>query len=443
MICEKCKKSVPINSEYCPYCGNSIVHDLKKHEVKNNNVRRNVIIVTLIVPLLFFAIFLSFDKIQKLSKESTKIHTINKLLKTVEKNDFDEIRKLVRFSEIDDMEFVNEDLIKAFCEYLNDEIIIDGARYTAKEYLSKLENNSLMSVNKKTIVFKPVNFIVTSNEEIDDLYLNGALFSRKNRDEIDICIGPIPPIYILFSARKNTLSGYSSAEKEYSPFFKDKVEEANYIDLEFNVKRIFLSSTVDEAMIYVDEKSSDVVLKNAYQEYGPYIFVSNSKVNAEVSLPWGDFLSQELDISSARNSQKYLFKFDVINNNVKNTVVETISLFNKQYSKAFNSSSIYYLKKVTSEKRDYVSNQLEELREDKLSTEMRLVDYSIDLESICYNFENGIHGVSVKCFEQYEQNTWKLGYKKSEKFKLNPPQNTFYFLVYIDGEWLIRDWLVE
>lgn len=443
MICGKCKKNVPIDSMYCPYCGNKVFHDKKKREFKNENLRRNVIIIVLIAPLLLFAIFLSFDKIQKLCKDSTRRNLINELVQNIEKNDFEKVRKQVSFYEFDGMKFVNEDLLKVFCDYLNSEIIIDGVKYTAKEYLSKLENKSLMSLNKNIVVFKPLNFIITSNEEIDEIYLNDVLFSIKERDESNISIGPIPPIPILFSARKDTSSGYSSVEKTYNPFIKDKVETVNYVEFEFNVRQLFLKSTIGEAVIYVDKKITDDVLRNEYQEYGPYIFASNSRVNTEISLPWGNFLSQELIISSAKDSQKYLFKYDVISKNVKNTIVETISSFNEQYSKAFNSSSIYYLKNVTREKKDYVANQLEELYKENLRTEMRLVDYKLDLDSIRYHFENGIHGISVKCFEQYEQYTWKSGYKKSNKFRLNPPQDVTYFLVYVEKEWLIRDWVIE
>lgn len=189
---------------------------------------------------------------------------------------------------------------------------------------------------------------------------NGKEIPEYERNKEVVLYGPlIPGIYDVEAVFKGE---YGKTKKEGLLTLSEYSGDETNLDMDVNVSKVvFHIDNYDEidhakSSIQLGDEKIPIDKEGNTKEIGPFILDGSQKVQTVVSLPWGEVVSEPIDI----NENEMTMHADVLSKKQFGKMQKTLKNFGEHYVESIANQSTKPLKSVTEDVKEFVSDEIME-----------------------------------------------------------------------------------
>ncbi|UNL84809.1 TcaA 3rd/4th domain-containing protein [Priestia koreensis] len=283
--CKSCGKESKGNKSFCTHCGGAIEQKATSNDSESSVVKTRQSIKTgtkVVVASCVVLLGLGFGGYKYVEAKNSPDKIADKFISAVNKNDAQQVMALLNNSQ--DSHNISDQEAKSFIKYLknNPDIWAETSKHLREEAQNYADGAdvstgdkdlvSLTSLDKKWLLFnqygintRSVYIKATSNESQTALYIDGKKVKTLKKDK-EQTFGPyLPSDHVV----KGVYKGEYTDVTDTQDLSMDDVEEDNLVaNLDVTGTRIMVSSNEDDAVLYINGKSTGKKMKSV-DKLGP------------------------------------------------------------------------------------------------------------------------------------------------------------------------------
>lgn len=307
----------------------------------------------------------------------------------------------------------------------------------------KKQGKTWFFYDRYVLELKPVYIKVHSNTKDAQIFFGDDLLGTANKKDFIMEIGPYSPgIYKLKASLKGK---YVNLEKSAEVDLVSDVDFSNEnkrikdLDLNLDGYEVSVDSNYKDAKLFSSGKDTGLTIKDA-NIFGPVSKDGSLIIFAKRDFPWGTVKSEEVKVSG--QSSIYL-KLNVVNGDVKNTLMETINIYNKSCVEASLARDSSKLKNVSEARKKILHDDIQVAVKSKRMFIGNLINTTFDLDSISIYQKDNKYYAEVSDLESYKVVWYNEGTSVPET-NLNEPAWK-YTLIYDEKskKWLINSTVIN
>ncbi|WP_315906921.1 TcaA 3rd/4th domain-containing protein, partial [Priestia koreensis] len=280
-----CGKESKGNKSFCTHCGGAIEQKATSNDSESSVVKTRQSIKTgtkVVVASCVVLLGLGFGGYKYVEAKNSPDKIADKFISAVNKNDAQQVMALLNNSQ--DSHNISDQEAKSFIKYLknNPDIWAETSKHLREEAQNYADGAdvstgdkdlvSLTSLDKKWLLFnqygintRSVYIKATSNESQTALYIDGKKVKTLKKDK-EQTFGPyLPSDHVV----KGVYKGEYTDVTDTQDLSMDDVEEDNLVaNLDVTGTRIMVSSNEDDAVLYINGKSTGKKMKSV-DKLGP------------------------------------------------------------------------------------------------------------------------------------------------------------------------------
>lgn len=374
----------------------------------------------IVLLVAFLCIFLGLGFLVGKSQYS-KSYVISKLETSLKNNNEELLCKIVK---INGNKVDKKTLNPLMKYYIEDKSKVD---LTINSLKNNNESNDFKLICKNKIFGKRYYLeIKTYNLEVNSNYKEGK-FSISNNYENILSGGKfnklIPGIYNIKGVLESDYGNIKSKAKEIT-IMSDKS-----VDIKFNAVNVTVSSIYDDAEIYIDNKDTNIEIKDN-KKFGPFPTDGSISIFIKRKFPWGTICSNEVKVKDIPNIS---LDINMKNDELTSEVNDSIDEFYKSVFQSLNKNDEELIVNATDEAKESIFNTLSQsyiILKNKYTVD----DLSIDEDKSEFSYKDGVYSANIVVCLKYNVSKAFFGLDKTEKKK-----NFFTKIIYKDNEWKVED----
>lgn len=398
--------------------GTDVFNDIKNIKTKGANKKIYITIAVLILVIL--AIILGVSSYKNNSKKELIDKTVN-ALESGNTKKLDNIVILNNGATVNNEQLIP--VVRFFTEDKNRiETLKKGLESGKGAFSITMEKQNHFLYDNYLLVLKSNNLNIKTNIENTELFIDGNKTGVINDSKTETLL--TPGIYTIRLENSNKYATLSNSKD----VTLTKDEE---VDLPLNGINISVSSNVDIATVYINDKSTETSVKD-FKDIGPFPSDGSYNVSLKYKTPFGEVQSQSVPI---KDMPEIKLDVDLKSSQVKTSLNNTIGKF---YESVFSAIDLKDKSKIMFASEEAANEIYTDIKENGfiLKNVYKLNSSSIDFDKSTIDFVNGVYDANIVANISYNVKKEILGVPvKSTDYE----QKFFTKLKYENGKWQIYD----
>jgi uncharacterized membrane protein YvbJ len=241
----------------------------------------------------------------------------------------------------------------------------------------KTDGKQWLLFDRYVIEVSPFYMTLYTNLEGTELHIDGKEAAVADRDDYSKRFGPFWPgeyeVEAVYAGEYTTLR--ESREVE---LYSTKDED---VELTIEVGYVFLDSEVEDAIVYVNGKSTGRTVQDLSWELGPVSFDGKILLHAEAQLPWGTFQSDPVVLTPDLEYSYVTFTFGEAYDTALEQVMDAANEYIASWVMAYENMDLSYFTNITEERRSLFASDMLFMLETDLRFTGEIVGSEFDLNS--------------------------------------------------------------
>lgn len=410
-FCRECGKEMNEEHSHCIHCGTPFHEDKAPAEVsvqKEPMSKKNKIISGSIISVIVLLISLHVWANNHFSYESVE----KRFEAAVEENNTKKITKLVTH---EDGSSISKKEAEAFAS-----LVKTGGNVYLKELTNIFLDGKVLGMYDSYKV-EVLDQFVTYDNFVEGLSFefNEEEFPVYEKNDKSITYGPLAPGEYTVEATFKDASDETSIEDTLT--VASSFGEHTWLDMNIPISMVhfyvenYYDFKTSDAYILVNDEEYNISADGETDEIGPFIIDGSQQVNVVVNMPWGEIVSDDIDID-----ESYMYvRAALISKEDYQDVTKSLVSFGDEYLDALANKTTKPLTLATDRFKEditydfnediYYTGQFQELLVDKDSISINIEDDTQELTiDARYVIKDDMHSL-VDAPELYEEEyTWKV-----------------------------------
>ncbi|SHI83216.1 hypothetical protein SAMN02745163_00820 [Clostridium cavendishii DSM 21758] len=401
-----------------------------KNQMKEKNIKLCKFFKELIKKTYFKYIIIGFFVLALIigfllgSGKTSREAMILKIDKAIEKNDYKEMSKIIKFENKN--EKVTEENIIPLVKYYKENNIAKESLINAL----KQDGNNIINLKKQKkflgedyyLTVKLATIQIKSNIQGTAIYLNNKKYGEIGEEGILKIEGIVPGSYDLLA--KNESKYAKLNKKDKINFQQDSIFEEN-----LNGINISVNSEFKDANVYINDEDTKIKVKD-FKNIGPFDIDEGYKIKLKEESPWGEIFSDEKEV---KNIPAINLNIDLKNESINKEIEASLKEFYISVFEALNKEDSKLIKATTKESKEQIYNELKK-EYNFLKNNYDISDLQISMEKSEIKYEEGKYKGNIVVDINYSISKKILGFE-FEKEKQS--KSFFNGVKYEDGKWLV------
>lgn len=239
--------------------------------------------------------------------------------------------------------------------FINDKSDIND---TYDLFTLKKQGKTWLFYDKYVFELKSIYVTVQTNYKDTQIFIDDNLVCTADKPDYEKEIGPyIPGLYKIKAILKGE---HVTLEKSVDLDLvridmTNKNQVIKFVELYLDGYKLSVDSDYKDAKLFVNGKDTGLLIKDA-KDFGPVSKDGSVKLSAQKDFPWGVIKSEEITLDGDRS---VFLKLTVVNDDVTNTLMDTINTFSKSWVKATQLRNASKLVNVSENKKKKIAEDIE------------------------------------------------------------------------------------
>lgn len=251
---------------------------------------------------------------------------------------------------------------------------------TSDLFTLKKKGKTWLFFDKYVFEINPVYVRVTTNYKNTQIFLGDAEVCKADTENFTKEVGPyLPGLYTMKAVLKGD---YVNLEKNQEVDLVRGINSGNenqkvkQVQLYLDGYEISVDCEYDDAKLFANGKDTGLVIKDA-KNFGPVSKDGSVKLYAQKDFPWGTVKGEEIAVTGNRYIS---LKLSGVNEEVKNTLMETLNTYNKSWVEAVKARDASKLVNATEKKQKDMSDYIQRIisYKDMYTGSFSKVTYDLD-----------------------------------------------------------------
>lgn len=313
-------------------------------------------------------------------------------------------------------------------------------KLNGKPYLFTLKKQGKTWVLYDKYVFelKPVYIKVFTNYKDTKIFLDNNLVCTADKSDFTKEVGPYLPG--LYKMRAFLEGDYVKLEETVDVDLVSNIDSSNPNQNIINQKlylngyEVSVNSDYEDAKLFSNGKDTGLAIVDA-KKFGPISKDGSVRLYAQKDFPWGTIKSEEV---AADGSSNIYLKLNIVNENVKNILMETVNSHNNNSVDAFKNRDISKLVNVSESMKMSINDEIQRAITDKKMFDCGLVKAIFDLDSFNIYQRDNKYYAEVTGIESYSSAWYNEG---SPVPKTILKEQDFKYILVFDEK--LKKWVLE